>query len=74
VPIPVIGPLVAAVGGRALGAISGAYLGEYWNGRQSHERHSNTTAAKHGRIAGTIGKLIIGAAMVAYATIESFLV
>jgi uncharacterized protein YqgC (DUF456 family) len=74
VPIPVIGSLVAAVGGGAFGAFAGAYLGEYWKGRMSHERLSISTGAMLGRIAGTIGKLIIGAAMVAYATVESFLI
>ena len=74
VPIPVIGSLIAAVVGGALGAFAGAYLGEYWKGRLSHERLSISTGAMLGRIAGTIGKLIIGAAMVAYATVESFLI
>lgn len=74
VPIPVVGSIVAAVGGGALGAFAGAYLGEYWKGRLSHERLSISTGAMLGRVAGTIGKLIIGAAMVAYATVESFLV
>ena len=74
VPVPVIGSIVAAVGGGAGGAFLGAYLGEYWKGRASHERLSISTGAMLGRVAGTIGKLIVGAAMVAYATVESFLV
>jgi uncharacterized protein len=74
VPVPVVGSIIAAVGGGAAGAFGGAYLGEYWKGRASHERLSISTGAMLGRVAGTIGKLIIGAAMVAYATVESFLI
>ena len=74
VPIPVIGSIVAAVGGGAGGAFLGAYLGEYWKGRETHERLSISTGAMLGRVAGTIGKLIVGAVMVAYATAESFLI
>lgn len=73
VPIPILGSLIAAVAGGAGGAFLGAYLGEYWKGRASHERLSISTGAMLGRIAGTIGKLIVGAVMVAYATVESFL-
>ncbi|MFO1093522.1 MAG: hypothetical protein U0992_09450 [Planctomycetaceae bacterium] len=38
----------------------------------TEERLSISTGAMLGRIAGTIGKLIVGAAMVAYAIVESF--
>ena len=74
VPVPVVGSIVAAVGGGAAGAFLGAYLGEYWKGRASHERLAISTGAMLGRVAGTVGKLIIGGAMVAYATVGSFLV
>src|SRR5262245_53660357 len=74
VPIPVIGSLIAAVGGGAGGAFLGAYLGEYWKGRATEERLSISTGAMLGRVAGTVGKLAVGAAMVAYATVESFLI
>ena len=74
VPVPVVGPIIAAIGGGALGAFGGAYLGEYWKGRANHERLSISTGAMIGRVLGTVGKLIVGAAMVAYATVESFIV
>lgn len=74
VPIPVVGPIIAAIGGGALGAFGGAYLGEYWKGRANHERLSISKGAMIGRVLGTVGKLIVGGVMLAYATVESFLV
>jgi uncharacterized protein YqgC (DUF456 family) len=74
VPIPVVGSIIAAIGGGAAGAFAGAWLGEYWKGRASHERLAIGTGAMLGRVVGTIGKLVVGAVMVAYATAESFLI
>lgn len=74
VPIPLVGPILGAVGGGAAGAFAGAYIGEYWKGRGRRERLSISTGAMVGRIVGTVGKLVVGAIMVAYATVESFLV
>lgn len=74
VPIPVVGSIIAAIGGGAAGAFAGAYLGEYWKGRASHERLAISTGAMLGRVMGTVGKLAVGAVMVAYATIESFII
>ena len=71
VPIPVVGPIVAALGGGAAGAFAGAYLGETWKGRADHEKLSISKAALVGRLLGTVGKLFVGIAMVAYATVES---
>jgi len=72
VPVPIVGPLLAALGGGALGAFVGAYLGETWNGRADREKLSISMAALVGRLLGTVGKLVAGIAMVAYATVESF--
>jgi uncharacterized protein YqgC (DUF456 family) len=74
VPIPVVGSIIAAIGGGAAGAFAGAWVGEYWKGRASHERLAIGTGAMLGRVLGTIGKLVVGAVMVAYATAESFLI
>jgi uncharacterized protein YqgC (DUF456 family) len=72
VPLPIVGPIIAALGGGALGAFAGAYLGETWKGRANLERLSISKAALVGRLLGTVGKLMAGIAMVAYATLESF--
>jgi uncharacterized protein len=72
IPIPLIGSIIAAIGGGAAGAFVGAYLGEYWKGRAEQQRLAVSTGAMIGRVLGTVGKLAVGAVMVAYATIESF--
>ncbi len=71
VPIPIVGPIIAALGGGAAGAFAGAYLGETWKGRAGDEKLSISKAALVGRLLGTVGKLLVGIAMVAYATVES---
>lgn len=72
VPVPVVGPIIAALGGGSLGAFAGAYLGETWKGRADLEKLSISKAALIGRLLGTVGKLMAGIVMVAYATVESF--
>jgi uncharacterized protein YqgC (DUF456 family) len=72
VPVPFVGSVIAAVGGGALGAFAGAYLGETWKGRADLEKFSISKAALVGRLLGTVGKLAAGMAMVAYATVEFF--
>ncbi|WP_339909598.1 DUF456 domain-containing protein [Symmachiella dynata] len=72
VPIPVVGSIVAALGGGAAGAFCGAYLGESWKGVKNHsETLAVSKAALIGRILGTVGKLIVGAAMVAVVSIDA---
>jgi uncharacterized protein YqgC (DUF456 family) len=71
-PVPVVGSIVGAVGGGALGAFGGAYLGEIWKGRTSDESLEIGTAAMIGRILGTAGKVAVGAAMVVIATAAAF--
>lgn len=70
VPIPVIGSAVAAVVGGALGAFAGAYLGEH--GKTEFERIEIGKGALVGRLAGTAGKLAVGAVMLVLLTLDSF--
>jgi hypothetical protein len=72
-PIPIIGSLVMAVLGGAGGAFAGAYLGETWKGRDEPERLAAGRGAFFGRIWGTVGKLAVGAVMLAIVTYDAFL-
>lgn len=72
VPIPLLGSVVAAVGGGALGAFVGAYLGESWKGRSDDQRLAISKAAFVGRLLGTVGKLWVGAVMVVVAAADAF--
>ncbi len=72
VPVPFVGPIIAALGGGSFGAFVGAYLGETWNGRTNAEKLSISQAALVGRLLGTFGKLVAGVAMVTYATVAFF--
>jgi uncharacterized protein YqgC (DUF456 family) len=64
-PVPVIGSLVMAVLGGAMGAFGGAYLGEAWKGRPEEHRVAAGRGAFAGRVWGTVGKLATGAVMLA---------
>ena len=72
IPVPVVGNLIGAVAGGALGAFSGAYVGEYWKGRSEEDRIKIGSAAMIGRVLGTVGKLGIGAVMVAVTMVDAF--
>jgi uncharacterized protein YqgC (DUF456 family) len=72
-PIPIIGSLVMAVLGGAAGAFTGAYLGEVWKGRDEPERLAAGRGAFFGRIWGTVGKLAVGAVMLAIVAFDAFL-
>ena len=72
IPILIVGPLIAAVGGGALGAFVGAYLGEKWKGRTHVDRIAVGKGALMGRLWGTVGKLAVGAIMVVVVTWDSF--
>jgi uncharacterized protein len=65
VPIPVIGPIVAAALFAGLGAMAGAILGEVSLGRKLDASWQIGKLAFWGRLAGTLGKMIFGAVMVA---------
>jgi uncharacterized protein YqgC (DUF456 family) len=71
-PIPVLGSFVMAVLGGAAGAFAGAYLGEAWKGRKEDERIAVGRGAFAGRIWGTVGKLAVGAIMLAIVAWDAF--
>jgi uncharacterized protein len=73
IPIPILGPLIVAVLGGAAGAFAGAYLGETWKGRTESEKIAAGHGAFMGRIWGTLGKLAIGAVMVALIAVDAFI-
>jgi uncharacterized protein YqgC (DUF456 family) len=73
IPIPILGPLIVAVLGGAAGAFAGAYIGETWKGRTESEKIAAGHGAFMGRIWGTLGKLAIGAAIVALVAIDAFI-
>jgi hypothetical protein len=70
--IPVLGPFIGALVGGAAGAFFGAYLGEGWKGRPESERVAAGRGAFSGRIWGTVGKLAIGAVMLAILAWDAF--
>ncbi len=65
IPIPLVGSMIAAVLFAALGAMAGAALGEIWLGRDAGTTWHIAKLAFWGRLAGTLGKIIVGAAMIA---------
>ena len=64
-PIPLIGSIVAAVVCAGLGAMAGAVLGEVLTGRDLDTSWRVAKLAFWGRLAGTLGKVIVGAVMIA---------
>jgi uncharacterized protein YqgC (DUF456 family) len=71
-PIPVLGSFVMALFGGAAGAFFGAYLGEAWKGRPHDARIAAGRGAFSGRIWGTVGKLAVGAVMLAIVAWDAF--
>ena len=71
-PIPIVGPLVGVLVLASLGAMAGALLGESWKGRSLAQSWKVGEAAFWGRLFGTLGKLMIGAVMVAIAVAALF--
>ena len=65
VPVPLIGSVVAAVLFAGLGAMAGAALGETSAGRDACTSWQIAKLAFWGRLAGTLGKIILGAVMIA---------
>jgi uncharacterized protein len=64
-PIPLFGSLLAALLFAGLGAMAGAILGELWTGRKFDASWGIGKAAFWGRLAGTLGKALVGATMIA---------
>jgi uncharacterized protein YqgC (DUF456 family) len=71
-PIPFVGSFVMALVGGAVGAFGGAYLGESWKGRPEEQRVAVGRGAFAGRIWGTVGKLAVGAIMLAILAWDAF--
>lgn len=71
-PVPVVGSLVMAIMGGAVGAFAGAYLGEAWKGRDETARTAAGRGAFFGRIWGTVGKFAVGAIMLAVVAWDAF--
>jgi uncharacterized protein len=65
IPVPLLGPILAALLFAGLGALVGAMLGELWAGKDWNASWRIGMAAFRGRIAGTLAKMLLGAAMVA---------
>jgi len=71
-PIPLVGSFIMALLGGAAGAFAGAYLGETWKGRPEVDRVAVGRGAFAGRIWGTVGKLAVGAIMLALVAWDAF--
>jgi uncharacterized protein len=71
-PLTLIGGVVLIVVGALAGAFAGTWLGETWKGRRGAERWAISRAALVGRLFGTVGKIIVGMAMVCVCTLASF--
>jgi uncharacterized protein YqgC (DUF456 family) len=65
IPIPLVGSVIGVLFFASLGAMAGAVLGEQWKGRDMEESLKVGQAAFWSRLAGTLGKIGIGAVMVA---------
>jgi uncharacterized protein YqgC (DUF456 family) len=64
VPVPLVGPVIAAVLFAGLGAAAGAAAGEIWARRDAGTTWRIAKLAFWGRLAGTAGKLVLGAVMI----------
>jgi uncharacterized protein YqgC (DUF456 family) len=64
-PIPLLGPIFAALLFAGLGAMAGAIFGEVWAGKTVGTSWQVGRAAFFGRLTGTLGKMLVGAAMMA---------
>lgn len=73
VPIPVLGSVLAAVLFAAIGALFGALLGELSLGQTADAGWRVGKAAFWGRLGGTLGKMLVGAVMIAVAVAAMFI-
>lgn len=64
-PIPIIGSVVAILLFASVGATAGAFVGESWKGRPVEHGWKVGVVAFWSRLFGTMGKLLLGAVMVA---------
>ncbi len=69
IPIPVVGIVIGILFCASLGALVGAVLGERWKGRDMDESMRVGHAAFWSRLAGTLGKIWVGAIMIGVLTV-----
>jgi uncharacterized protein len=62
-PVPMVGSFIAALLFAGLGALAGAMLDGYWAGQDMRVNWQVGKAAFWGRLAGTMGKTLVGALM-----------
>jgi uncharacterized protein YqgC (DUF456 family) len=72
IPIPLVGSLIGSVLFACTGALIGAVIGEKWEGKPMKETVQIGGAAFAGRLVGTLGKLVLGSAMVGLAVAAPF--
>lgn len=72
-PIPLVGSLIGSVLLASVGALVGAMIGEKWVGKTLGESAKIGSAAFVGRLLGTVGKVMVGSAMVIVAMAAPFL-
>jgi uncharacterized protein len=63
IPLPLIGPILAALLFAGIGALVGAMIGELWAGKNWNASWRVGRAAFGGRLAGTLGKMLLGGVM-----------
>ncbi|MEI8376446.1 MAG: DUF456 domain-containing protein [Planctomycetota bacterium] len=73
VPIPLVGSAIAAVFFAGLGAMAGAMLGEISVGQRLGTSWQIGKAAFWGRLAGTMGKMLVGAFMIVFVVVAMLL-
>lgn len=72
IPIPVLGVLISGILCASAGAMAGALIGEYSLGTPTDQAFKIGGAAFVGRMLGTFGKIIMGAAMVTLILLAPF--
>lgn len=72
VPVPVIGSMIAALFGSAIGSFVGAYVGQHWSGGAQSQNLAVGQGAFWGRLWGTAGKLVAGAAMLVVLLVDLY--
>ena len=73
VPIPLVGPIFAALLFAGFGAMAGAIVGEISVGNNQDKTWQIGKAAFWGRILGTLGKMLVGAIMLAVVVVALLL-
>ena len=72
IPIPLVGMIIGSVLFACLGALIGATIGEKWAGSEMDKSIKVGGAAAAGRFVGTMGKVAMGASILAIAVLNLF--